>query len=296
MSLLSLKDAEAVEAISLRDQLSVMEAGDAAKGNELRDLKERNFVLEGEKDALSEKVKILESVAALKETELASLTAQRSSLESAFELFKGRMEAMQDEQAMVLGNKSSEYLQALRQAIGCAVNKGIQDGLKAGVDHRKAGRDLSKKDASMVDLMDSLHLEGPLAEIHGVKDLQPSPEQLMFPIHRPEENVVLGETSLSFSLQIVHSQVQMVRGEIKEKRLSLTDIMVPLAEPLSSKTSTSATPATTERITTLSMTFTSSDVVHHLSFSNDQALDTEPHDEDPLAVTFEKEELDTSLE
>nr|GFC24679.1 hypothetical protein [Tanacetum cinerariifolium] len=104
-SLLSLKDAEAVEAISLRGQLSVVEAGDAAKGNELRDLKERNFVLEGEKDALSEKVKILESVAALKETELASLTAQRSSLESAFELFEGRMEAMQDEQAMVLGNK-----------------------------------------------------------------------------------------------------------------------------------------------------------------------------------------------
>ncbi|GKD86802.1 hypothetical protein Tco_1357956, partial [Tanacetum coccineum] len=91
-----------------------------------------------------------------------------SSLECVFELFKGRMEAMQDEQAMVLGNRvaeldtqllemiltrglklvllkclqSSEYCHALGQAISCAINKGIQDGLKAGVDHGNARRDL----------------------------------------------------------------------------------------------------------------------------------------------------------
>nr|GEV32409.1 hypothetical protein [Tanacetum cinerariifolium] len=407
-SLLSLKEAEALEAIRLRGQLSVVEATDVAKGNELRDLKERNFVLEGEKDALYEKVTTLESVAALKETELVSLTAQvtqltfelsgfqlsceelsskvasleskidmlaeqRSSLEFAFKLFKGRMEAMQDEQATVLGNRvveldaqllemgahldeefypsfltttsgrrwilthgrklvllkclqSSEYHQALGQAIGCAVNKGIQDGLKAGVDHGNARRDLSvieaydpstkakyidvmnalgtdnfsllselrsKKDASMVDLMGSLHLEGPLAEIPRAKDLQPSSEQLMLPVHRPENNVVLVETSLSFSLQVIHSWVQRVTREIKEKRLSLTDVMVPLAEPLSSKSligkaSTSATIAMTEPITTLSMTFASFDVVPPLLISNDQALDTKPHDEDPPVVTFEK--------
>ncbi|GJZ10045.1 hypothetical protein Tco_0544804 [Tanacetum coccineum] len=359
-SLLSLKEAEAVEAIRLRCQLSVVEGADAAKGNELMDLKEINFNLEGEKDALSEKVTTLESVAALKETELVSLTTQvtqltselfgfqlshdelsskvaslesgrdrladqSSSLESAFELFKGRMEAMQDEQAMVLefytrfltaisgrrwilthGLKlvllkclqSSEYCHALGHAIGCAVNKGIQDGLRAGVDHGKAGRDLSvikaydpsteanhidvvnalgtvnfsllselkaKKDASIVDLMDSLRLEGPLAEIPIVEDLQPSLTQLMLPIHRPEDKVVLRETSLSFSLQVVHS-------------------------------GTFAPHATSEPITTLSMTFASSDVVPPLSISNDQVLDMEPHDEDPPVVAIEKEELDTSPE
>ncbi|GKB55625.1 hypothetical protein Tco_0911811 [Tanacetum coccineum] len=314
----------------------------------LKDLKERNFVLEGEKDALSEKVMTLESISALKETELAYLTAQvtqltselsgfqlsrdelsykvasleserdmlanqRSSLECAFKLFKGRMEAMQDEQATVLGN----------MAIGCAINKGIQDDLKAGVDHGKAGRDLSaikaydpstedkyidsmnalgtvdfsllselkpKKDLTIVDLMDSLHLEGPLAEIPGAEDLQPSPAQLMLPIHRPEKNVVLGETSLSFSLQVIHSRVQMVKGEIKEKRLSLTDVIVPLAEPLSSKSligeaSTSVALATAEPITTLSMTFASSGVVPPLSISDYQVLDTKPYDEDPPATT-----------
>ncbi|GKF27818.1 hypothetical protein Tco_0094160, partial [Tanacetum coccineum] len=137
-SLLSLKEAEVAEAIRLRCQIYVIEAADVAKGNELRVLKERNFVLKGEKDALFEKVKTLESAAALKETELASLAAQvaqlttdlfgfqlshdelsskvaslesdRDSLvgQSAFELFSERKEATQDEQAKVLGNRVAE--------------------------------------------------------------------------------------------------------------------------------------------------------------------------------------------
>nr|GEY25231.1 hypothetical protein [Tanacetum cinerariifolium] len=119
--------------------------------------------------------------------------------------------------------------------------------------------------------------------------------------NEPKDNAVLGETSLSFSLQVVHSWVQRVRGEIQEKRLSLTNVMVPFAEPLSSKSLigeaiTSATPVTTEPITTLSTTFMSFGVVPPLSISNDQVLDTEPNDADPPAVTFEKEELATSLD
>ncbi|GJU26668.1 hypothetical protein Tco_1165289 [Tanacetum coccineum] len=363
-SLLSLKEAKAVEAIRLRE-------------------------LEEEKNVLSKKVTTLESLShdelsskvASLESEKDSLADQRSSLESAFELFKGRMEAMQDEQEKVLGNRvadldaqllemaayleeefyprflntisgrrwilthglklvllkcsqSCEYLYVLGETIGCAINKGMQDGLKARIDHGKAGRDLSvikaydpsaeakyvdavntlrtvdfsllyvlksKKDACMADLMYSLCLEGPLAEIPGAEELQPSLEQLMLPIHRAEDDVLLGETSLSFSLQVVHSRVQRVREEIIEKCLSLTDVMVPLAEPLSSKSligeaSTSIIPATTGPITTLSTTFASSSVVPHLSVSYYQVLDAEPHDEDPPAVTFEEEKLDTNPE
>nr|GEZ14231.1 hypothetical protein [Tanacetum cinerariifolium] len=131
-----LKEGEAVEAIRILGQLTTVEAADAAKDSELKDLKEKNFTLEGEREMLC---------------------LRRST------------------------------------AIGCAINKGIQDGLRARVDHRKAGRDLSmieaydhsakakyveamnalgavdfsllfvlksKKDASIVDLMDSLRLEG----------------------------------------------------------------------------------------------------------------------------------------
>ncbi|GJW67858.1 hypothetical protein Tco_0122282 [Tanacetum coccineum] len=83
-----------------------------------------------------------------------------------------------------------------------------------------------------------------------------------------------------------------------EKRLSLMDVMVPLAEPLSSQSligeaSTSAAPATAEPITTISITFESFGVVPPLSISDYQVLDPEPHDEDPPVTTFEEKELDT---
>ncbi|GKF72067.1 hypothetical protein Tco_0208181, partial [Tanacetum coccineum] len=102
------------------------------------------------------------------------LSSKRSSLESAFELFKGRMDAMQDKQATVLGNRvveldaqllgtSFEYLPALGGTIGCAINKGMQDGLKGRIDHGKAGRDLSvieaydpSTKAKYVDAMNAL--------------------------------------------------------------------------------------------------------------------------------------------
>ncbi|GJR55332.1 hypothetical protein Tco_1405853 [Tanacetum coccineum] len=349
-SLLSLKESEAAEAIRLCEQVSVVEAADVVKGDELRDLKEKNFALEEEKDILSERVMTLESVTTLKETKVVSLESERgglvnqiSLLESALEIFKQQMEAIQDEQATVLCNRvmeldaqllemvahlegefypcflvtisgrrwilthglklvllnclqSLEYYRTSGQAISCAIHKGIQDGLKAGVDHGKAGRDLSvieaydpfteskyidvvnalgvvdfslltelesKKDASMVDLEDSLHFEGPLAEIPKAKDLQPSPKQLILPIHRTEDN---------------------------EKCLSLTDVMVPLVEPLSSKSligeaSTSAAPATARPITTLSMTFVPSGVVPPLFIPDYRVLDPKPHDGDPSSIT-----------
>ncbi|GJT44305.1 hypothetical protein Tco_0953020 [Tanacetum coccineum] len=349
-SLLSLKESKAAEDISLCSQLSVVEVADAAKGTELGDLKEKNFALEGERNALSKRVANLDSVTASKETEMASLSsrvtiadlssfqllrdelnskvvslesemdclvAQKSSLESAFELFRERIEALQDEQALALGNRvveldaqlskmaihldkefhfrllttisgrrwflshglklvilkflqSPEYLQALGQAIGCVVNKGIQDGLKVGIDHGKAGRDLSvesRKDASIADLMDSLRLEGVLAEIPRAEDLQSSPTQLMLPIYGPEDNVVFAETSLSSSLEIVSLRV------------------------LTGEASTSVAP-----ITTLSTTFASPVVIPPNSVVINQVLDVEPHNEDPSPVTFEKEELSTSPE
>ncbi|GJR39858.1 hypothetical protein Tco_1215542 [Tanacetum coccineum] len=228
-SLLSLKEFEAAEAIRLCEQVSDVEAVAAVKGDELRGLKEMNFVLEGEKDLLSERVKTLESVTALKETKVVSLEFERgglvnqiSSLESVFELFKQQMEAMQDEQATALHNRVMELDAQLLEMVAhleeelypcfLVTISGrrwiLTHGLKL-VDHGKAGRDLSvieaydpsteskyidavnalgavdfslltelefKKDASMVDLMDSLRLEGPLAEIPGAKDLQPSLE------------------------------------------------------------------------------------------------------------------------
>ncbi|GJS15790.1 hypothetical protein Tco_0410262 [Tanacetum coccineum] len=347
-SLLSLKETEAAEAIRLRGQLTTVEAADAVKDNELKDLKEKNFALKGERDATPKKIATLESANVAKEAELASLSSQvakltsdlsgfqlsrdelnskvasleserdclitqKSSLESAFELFRECIEALQDEQAKALGDRVAELdAQLLEMAIHLdkefypcflttisgrrwILTHGLKlDGLKARVDHGKAGRDLSvveaydpfveekyvdavnalgavdfsllselesKKDSSIVDLMDSLCLEGILAEIPRAEDLQPSLEQLMLPIHRSEDNVVFAETSLYSSLEVVNLRVKRFRGEVKEKCLLLTDVMTPFVEPLSSKSLTGEASTSTAPITTLSTTFASSAVI-----------------------------------
>nr|GFC55192.1 hypothetical protein [Tanacetum cinerariifolium] len=119
-SLLSLKETEDAEAISLRSQLSIMETADASKSIELRDLKEENFALEGEISALSERVTTLEFVTTSTESERDCLATQvsKSSLESAFELFKEHIEALQDEQAKDLCDRVAKLDgQPLKMAI-----------------------------------------------------------------------------------------------------------------------------------------------------------------------------------
>ncbi|GKB99042.1 hypothetical protein Tco_0985179 [Tanacetum coccineum] len=136
--------------------------------------------------------------------------------------------------------QSPEYLAALGGAIGCDIDKGMQVGLAVGINHGKARRDLtdvaaydpfmevnyistlsalyavnfpllaqleSHKDANIADLMALLRLEVLTVETLEAILLQPSPEQLMLPIHRLEDQVVIGETSLCFYLDVANARV-----------------------------------------------------------------------------------------
>ncbi|GJX52513.1 hypothetical protein Tco_0280882, partial [Tanacetum coccineum] len=192
-------------------------------------------------------------------------------------LFKEQIEAVQDEQVKVLTGRrwilgrglrlvvmkclqTLEYLAALGGAIGCAIDKVMQDGLAAGIDHGKARRGLvdlaSQKDASIADIMGLLHLDGPAAETPEADQLQPSPEQLMLPIYWPEDHVVIGETSLSFSLDVVHAR-------------SLS------TENLVGEASTSGVPATVATTTALSTTFVQASSVPPIPVSDYEVADTE---------------------
>ncbi|GJW21078.1 hypothetical protein Tco_0031700 [Tanacetum coccineum] len=395
-SLLYLKEAEAAEAISLRSQLSVVEAVDAAKGTELRDLKEKIFALEGEKNSLSDRVEALESAAASKEVELASLSsqvsnlsvelnskvasleserdclaAQKGSLESALELFKEQVEKMHDEQMGVLSERvatmdsdlmemalhmdsefyprfltniarrrwilirglklvltkylsSPEYLSAMGEAIGRAIDKGMHDGLAAGIEHGTVRRSITDvaafnpsaesdyvaainalqgvsfsllaqleadKDASMADIMDLLRLEGPDAETSKASQLQPSFDQLMIPIHRLEDQVIIRETSLAFSFKVAHNRVLRLRGDAAARRLSFTDSILPLVEPLSARNLTGEASSSADvaiAVTTaLSTTFVQTNPVTEMLST---LVPQSPK------VVFEKEELDTTPE
>nr|GEY29871.1 hypothetical protein [Tanacetum cinerariifolium] len=136
---------------------------------------------------------------------------------------------------------SPVYLTALGSAISRAIEKGMQSGLSVGIDHGKAGMSLEDvvaynlaaeadfnstlqrlrevdfpllaKLSSQKDAMNLLHLEGPFDDAPRMNNLQPDVEQLMLPIHRPEDQVVLGETSLSFSLSVAHSREDNVAAQ-----------------------------------------------------------------------------------
>nr|GEW87859.1 hypothetical protein [Tanacetum cinerariifolium] len=349
MSLLSLKEVEAAEAISLRSQLSMVEAADAAKGTELKDLKEKNFSLKGEKNVLSERVEALESMAASKEVELVSLSSQvvnltadlfgfqlshgelnykvvsleyerdflatqKNSLESAFELFKEQLEKMQDKQVGVLSDRrwilsrglrlvlekclsSPEYLLVMGEAIGHAINKGIHDGLAVGIEHGIAGRSITdvtafnpfaesdyiaaintlqgvsfsllaqleaNKDASMVDIMDLIRLEGPATETSKAHQLQPSLNQLMIPIYRLGINYSPTVSYGFHSLLVEPLSVRNLSGEVS----SLMDFTIAAT-------------------TAFSTTFAQSDLVPVALL-----IEVPPSPK----VVFEEEELDTTPE
>nr|GFB83490.1 hypothetical protein [Tanacetum cinerariifolium] len=208
---LSLKDAKAAEAIHLRSQVAAIECTKAAQVDEVDELdclKEQNSALDKEKNVLEKKVAVLKSADAAKETELMSLSTQTAKL-----TIVGRRWILGRGLRLVVMKclQSPKYLAALRGAIGRAIDKGMQDGLVAGIDHGKVERGLVD-DVDMADIMGLLHLDGPAAETPEADQLQPSLEQLMLPIHRPEDQVVIRETSLSFSLDVVHARVRRIRG------------------------------------------------------------------------------------
>ncbi|GKA00635.1 hypothetical protein Tco_0673185 [Tanacetum coccineum] len=162
---------------------------------------------------------------------------------------------------------SSEYLSALGAAISRAIEKGMQDGLAAGITHGQEGRVLidivsfnpfvesdyisalqelqdvnfslltelkSNKDASTKTLMNILRLDEPLAERLGIDESQPHVDQLLVPIYHSSDRTVIGATSLLFSLDVSHNRVQKIRDNIANHRPALRDVFVPLIEPLSS--------------------------------------------------------------
>ncbi|GJX55191.1 hypothetical protein Tco_0285088 [Tanacetum coccineum] len=186
---------------------------------------------------------------------------------------------------------SPEYLSALGAAFSRAIEKGMQDGLAAGITHGQEGRVLSNvaafnpfaesdyisalqelqdvkfsllaelksnKDANIETLMNILRLEEPVAERLGLQESQPREDQLMVPIHHSLDQTVVGATSLSFSLDVSCNRVQKIRDNIANDRSTLRDVFVSIVEPLSSVTleGTEGTSDTVPETTTaLSVTF-----------------------------------------
>ncbi|GKE48262.1 hypothetical protein Tco_1479520, partial [Tanacetum coccineum] len=230
--------------------------------------------------------------------------------------------------ALVKCLNSQEYLSALGAAISRAIEKGMQDGLSANIVHVNEDFPLlselsSYKNASVEDIMNLLRLEGPLADAHGMSDLQPNVDQLMLLVYRSKDQVVLGETFLSFALNVTHSQVERIRENVAARRSALICVWAPLVDPLSAENLVGAAgtfdsvPTTVATTTALSTTFASASSVASRSEPPDIQFcisliptlvstlstmweDAQGNGQGNVAsfpiVEFEKEEMDTTLE
>ncbi|GJZ61008.1 hypothetical protein Tco_0617145 [Tanacetum coccineum] len=172
--------------------------------DELHLQEEHNGLLEQECGSLKLKVTSLESIIAEKDRELSDLGASSSSLRS-------------QNQSLV-----NQYMEALGNAFGRAIEKGMQEGWAAGIEHGQAGRCLSdleaynpsaeadfnsvvrdlcgldfpllrelfaKKDASTWDVMDLHHLDDAVAEVLGMTDLQPDTDYRHRRVRKMERNL-----------------------------------------------------------------------------------------------------------
>ncbi|GKD43642.1 hypothetical protein Tco_1268287 [Tanacetum coccineum] len=298
-------------------------------------------IMKADTDSLDRKVADLQSLVSTKDLELKDLNVALSSLQS-------QNDGLVD-QVHALEATCSEYLTALRAAFSRAIEKGIPSGLVAGIDHIKEGKNLadvvaynhvakadfnstlqklhevdfslladlkSHKDASVEDIMSLLRLEGPLAAAPGMSDLQPDVKQLRVPIYRSEDQVVLGQISLSFSLSVSHSRVEQIRENIIAQRSAIIGVWTPLSETLSVQNLTGeadipdSVPVSVATTTALSTTFASASFIPPITIEDYEIADTDGQKGDQgsvqgdaqgnaasfITVGFKKEELDTTPE
>ncbi|GJU92687.1 hypothetical protein Tco_1317443 [Tanacetum coccineum] len=295
---LSLKEAEVAGAIRLDD--TELASSNAQIAKLTRDLS--NFQLscdelsiqaaslESEKDKLTDQLSMLETTCLELRDEV-----------SGYKLFKEQIEAAQDKQVKMLSDRVAEldfelmgmalhldeefyprYLTTIAVqrwilgTIGRAIDKGMQDGLAAAlrvVDFPLLAQLKSHKDASIADIMGLLHFEGPAVETPDASQLQPPPEQLMLPIHQLEDQV-----------------------------LSISDVLVPLIEPLSAENlvgeaSTFGVPAMITT-TALPTTFVQTGSIPQVSVADYEVSGAGSSTKvpSPLKIVFEKEELETTPE
>nr|GEU83471.1 hypothetical protein [Tanacetum cinerariifolium] len=166
----------------------------------------------------------------------------------------------------------------------------------------------SHKDTSTVDIMDLFRLEGSLTDAPGKSDLQPNIKQLKLLIHCPEDQVILGETSLLVALDVTHSRVEMIMENVAAWRSALIGVWTPLVDPLSvenlvgAASTSDSMPTTVATTTALSLSFAFASTVPPITIEDYEIIGTDVQGSGqgeavsfPNTVEFEKEEFDTTL-
>ncbi|GJX16726.1 hypothetical protein Tco_0217558 [Tanacetum coccineum] len=313
-----------MEVARLRTRVSSLEAIEGSLRGEVASAKEHNGLLEQEHSALKLKVTSLESIIAEKDRELSDLGTSASSFRSQnpslvheletssaglreklemccmhfqdnfhphiLNAIAGRRWLLTHGMKILMAKclNSTEYMEALGNAFGCAIEKGMQEGLAAEIEHGQASRCLSeleaynpsaeadfnsvvrdlrgldflllrdlsaKNDANTLDVMDLLRLDYVVAEVLGMTDLQPNVGRLMVPVHHKQDKVVIGSQALSDALETCHRRVRKIERNLAERLPFLKDAFVSIDHPVSAEAlailpETSTEPPITVLITT----------------------------------------------
>ncbi|GJR69497.1 hypothetical protein Tco_0015562 [Tanacetum coccineum] len=173
---------------------------------------------------------------------------------------------------------SSEYMEALGNAFGHAIEKGMQEGLAAGIVYGQARRCLNdleaynpsveddfnsavqatpyltlhpnspllqelsaKRDANTLDVMDLLRLDDAVAEVLGMTGLQPDVSQLMVPPETNVESKIKMEMNLTERLPILKDVFTSIDHPLSVEALTVlpeTFIEPPVATPATNVLST----------------------------------------------------------
>nr|GEV00588.1 transposase (putative), gypsy type [Tanacetum cinerariifolium] len=226
------KEAEAVEAIFLYAKASQFEVVEKSLRDEVQTLADRKTILWKKKSELDVKVANLAPSVKVGEQEVVDM-------DDVVTYIKLQNDNLADQVQLVIAKclNSTEYLFTLGAAIGKAVEKGMHNGLSAGITHSKEGRVLA-----------NVASYNPFAKVD-------------------YNQIVVGATALSLSLDVSHARVKKIKENIENHRSALHDVFIPLAEPFSvvALEGTGGTfetmPATADTITALSTTLTSTSTI-----------------------------------
>nr|GEW80852.1 hypothetical protein [Tanacetum cinerariifolium] len=261
---LLLKEAKAIR---LRAEISKLEAVEKSLRDEVTALNERNTILEKERNALDVKVTDLKAVVVHElQVSFFELKEELSNYENLTE----RFEEFQDAQLKVVDDKydklyadfvklaiakclnSPEYLSALRTAVSKAIEKGMQDGLAAGITHGRECRVLTDVAA-----------HNPAVEADYISALQQL-QSVNFPLlAKLKANKDASIEAVINILRLEEHLAARIMENIMSHRSLFQDVFVPLAELLSAmaltcmKGTSGAAPATDDLTTALFVTLAS---------------------------------------
>nr|GEV42942.1 hypothetical protein [Tanacetum cinerariifolium] len=254
-----------VEIASLKSQLSLEEA-EAVEAIHLRS-----------------QVATFEAVEAARVGELNSLKERNSALEEEKSVLENKVAALESMDAakvsLLEGTCYGLHDEVSGGSIGHAIDKGMQDRLVAGIDHGKAKRGLA--DVAAYDPSTEANCNSTVNALRVVD----------FPLLALLESQK--DASIADIMGLLH-----LDGDAASQRLSISDAMIPLIEPLTvenlvGEASTTGVLLVVAATTALSTTFVQASSVLPIPLSDYKAMDTEPQAEASSSpkIIFEQETL-----